>query len=223
MALFGSDKNNEPVVDETPDFGPYDADTVNFSDFDFSEFAKGGLDLGSMMIPVPHDGEVQVEMGPNGPQMVHILTPAGRLTPVAFAAPRQGNLWEESVPEVVQGMTKDGLTVSQEVGPWGEEVHATAGNGAMCIIGAMGNRWMLRITGAGPADKAEDLARVSREVMARSFVRRGNDPIPAGNVLPVTIPQAMAEELQKQMEQHNQQAANDAQANGTQASGGAQN
>ncbi|WP_312097750.1 DUF3710 domain-containing protein [Corynebacterium dentalis] len=213
MALFGNnDQPNEETTTATPDFGPYDADTVNFSDFDFSDFAKGGLDLGSMMIPVPHEGEVQVEMGANGPQMVHVLTPAGRLTPVAFAAPKQGSLWEESLPEVVQGMTNDGLTVSQVEGPWGEEIVATAGDGTMRVIGATGDRWMLRMTAAGPTDKAEELARFAREVMARAFVRRGNDPIPAGNVLPVTIPQAMAEELQKQIQEHNlAQARNAAQ------------
>ena len=213
MALFGrNDQPHEETSASTPDFGPYDADAVNFADFDFSDFAKGGLDLGSMMIPVPHEGEVQVEMGANGPQMVHVLTPAGRLTPVAFAAPKQGSLWEESLPEVVQGMINDGLTVSQEEGPWGEEIVATAGDGTMRIIGATGDRWMLRMTAAGPTDKAEELARFARDVMARAFVRRGKDPIPAGNVLPVTIPQAMAEELQKQIQEHNlAQARNAAQ------------
>ena len=109
-------------------------------------------------------------------------------------------------------MTNDGLTVSQVEGPWGEEIVATAGDGTMRVIGATGDRWMLRMTAAGPTDKAEELARFAREVMARAFVRRGNDPIPAGNVLPVTIPQAMAEELQKQIQEHNlAQARNAAQ------------
>ncbi|MDR6277529.1 DUF3710 domain-containing protein [Corynebacterium suicordis] len=209
MGIFGKDnEHNEPATgNDKADFGPFDGDTVDYQQFDFSDFAKGGLDLGSMLIPVPHEGEVQVEMGQSGPQMVHILTPAGRLTPVAFAAPRQGNLWEESIPEVVEGMTKDGLTVALEDGPWGEEIAATVGDGAMRIIGAMGERWMLRLTLAGPAEGAEEVARIAREVMARSFVRRGNDPIPAGNVLPVTIPQAMAEELQKQIQARNEEMA----------------
>jgi hypothetical protein len=68
-------------------FGPFDGDSVDYKDFDFSDFAKGGLDLGSMLIPVPHKGEVQVEMGKEGPRQIHILTPFGRITPAAFAAP----------------------------------------------------------------------------------------------------------------------------------------
>lgn len=189
------------------DFGPYDGDQVDYRTFDFSDFAKGGLDLGSILVPVPHDGEVQVAMGENGPQMIHIHTPAGRMTPVAFAAPRQGNLWEESMPEVIQGMTQDGLKVTQVEGPWGEEVVAEAGGGTMRVIGVQGNRWMMRMTLASTTDNAEKLAAQAREVLARSFVNRGNDPIPAGNVLPVTIPQAMAEALRQQMEERARQAA----------------
>ncbi|MBC2681680.1 DUF3710 domain-containing protein [Corynebacterium sp. 4HC-13] len=189
------------------DFGPFDGDQVDFRAFDFSDFAKGGLDLGSMLVPVPHDGEVQVAMGENGPQMIHIHTPAGRMTPVAFAAPRRGNLWEESMPEVIQGMVKDGLTVTQEQGPWGEEIVAEAGGGTMRVIGVQGHRWMMRMTLASTNDKADQLAAQAREVLARSFVYRGQDPIPAGNVLPVTIPQAMAEALRQQMEQRAQQAS----------------
>lgn len=215
MSIFGRSKNDGEEVAAEPqsisqDFGPYDADEVDYRQFDFTDFAKGGLDLGSMLIPVPHEGEVQVEMGANGPQMVHVLTPAGRLTPVAFAAPRQGSLWEESMPDVVQGMTNDGLSVTQETGPWGEEIVAVAGNGTMRIIGVQGDRWMLRVTAAGPTEKAEDLAHIAREVVARSFVRRGKDPMPAGNVLPVSIPQAMAEELQKQLALRQSQEAQQA-------------
>lgn len=214
MALFGKStkKSDEPatgVEDNTaaPDFGPYDGDSVDYRTFDFSDFAKGGLDLGSMLVPVPHDGEVQVSMGQNGPELVHLFTPAGRMTPVAFAAPRQGDLWEESMPEVIQGMTQDGLQVRQEQGPWGEEIVAEAGNGTMRVIGVQGPRWMMRMTLASTNEKAEELAQLAREVIARSFVYRGNDPIPAGNVLPVTIPAPMAEALRQQMEERNRQAA----------------
>lgn len=187
---------HDPINGE---FGPFDGDEVDFREYDFSDFAKGGLDLASMMVPVPHEGEVQVEMGPQGPQMIHIVTPYGRVTPVAFAAPRNDDLWAESVPEIVEGMGKDGLTATVEQGPWGDEIAAVAGNGAMRIIGASGPRWMLRVTLAGPSDSAEDLAKMGREIVARTFVNRGSDPIPAGSPLPVEMPQAMAEELQKQM------------------------
>lgn len=119
------------------------------------------------------------------------------------------------MPEVIQGMTQDGLQVRQEQGPWGEEIVAEAGNGTMRVIGVQGQRWMMRMTLASTNEKAEELAQLAREVIARSFVYRGNDPIPAGNVLPVTIPAPMAEALRQQMEQRNRQAG---QPNSDQAS-----
>lgn len=206
-ATTAAGQGDAPTYDPvTGDFGPFDGDTVDYREFDFSEFAKGGLDLGSLMVPVPHEAEVQVEMGPNGPQMVHIVTPYGRVTPVAFAAPRNDDLWVESVPEVVAGMQKDGLSVDVEEGPWGQEISAVAGDGAMRVIGVTGPRWMLRMTFAGPADRRDEMTKLGRDMVARTFVNRGKDPIPAGSPLPVQIPQAMAQELQRQMQQRANQA-----------------
>lgn len=189
--------NYDPI---NGDFGPFDGDSVNYRDFDFSDFAKGGLDLSSILIPVPHEGEVQVEMGVNGPQMVHVLTPYGRITPVAFAAPSKGNMWEESIEEILAGLAGDGLEGKTETGPWGTEVTATAGEGTMRIIGVKGPRWMLRMTVAGPISEAENMTALARDITARCFVYRGKDPVLAGDALPVEIPAPMVEELRKQME-----------------------
>ncbi|MDK8869191.1 DUF3710 domain-containing protein [Corynebacterium macclintockiae] len=186
---------------EDNDFGPFDGDTVNFEDFDFSDFSAGALDLGSMLIPVPHGGGVTVEMGPEGPQMIHLQVDGGRLTPVAFAAPRNGDLWAETIDETVAGMTKDGLEVHLEDGPWGQEICAVAGEGQMRIIGANGPRWMFRMTLAGEKSKAEDLALIAREIIARTFIRRGNDPIPAGQALPVLMPPPLQEQMEQQLRQ----------------------
>ena len=204
------DQQADPAPEFDPiggNFGPFDGDSVDFRTFDFSDFAKGGLDLGSMLIPVPHEGEVQVEMGPNGPQMIHIVTPVGRVTPVAFAAPRNGDLWGEAAQEIAQGMSNDGMTVSVEQGPWGEEIVAEAPNGAMRILGANGPRWMFRLTLAGPKESAAQLTELAREITSRTFINRGSDPIPAGEALPVKMPQAMADELSKQLQARAEAAA----------------
>ncbi|MGJ4074473.1 DUF3710 domain-containing protein [Corynebacterium sp. LK28] len=210
--MFGrKKKDNNPAEEmeqvvaeqgqEDNDFGPFDGDTVNFEDFDFSDFSAGALDLGSMVIPVPRGGGVIVEMGPEGPQMIHLQVDGGRLTPVAFAAPRNGDLWAETIDETVAGMTKDGLEVHLEDGPWGQEICAVAGEGQMRIIGANGPRWMFRMTLAGEKSKAEDLALIAREIVARTFIRRGNDPIPAGQALPVLMSPALQEQMEQQLRQ----------------------
>ena len=198
-AAGGPGDADQPVQGE--DFGPFDGDTLDYREYNFSDFAKGGLDLGSMMIPVPHEAEVQVEMGDDGPQMLHILTPFGRVTPVAFAAPTTGELWDNTVPTLIEGMAADGLEATTEEGPWGAEIVAESGEGTLRVIGATGPRWMLRMTLAGPQEAAEQMAALGREIIARTFVVRGTDPIPAGDPLPVQLPQAMVEELARHLQE----------------------
>ncbi|MHA2789129.1 DUF3710 domain-containing protein [Corynebacterium sp. S7] len=185
--------------------GPFDGDSVEFDDFDFSDFGTSVLNLGSMRIPLPKDTQVQVEMGDQGPKMLHIVTRHGRITPVAFAAPGSGGQWERSVDEIADGMREQGMPTRMEMGPWGREVLGTGVNGSIRILGVDGPRWMLRLTLAAPEGKDAELATLGRELAARTFVYRGNDPILAGNSLPVLLPQQLAEQVQQAMQQRAQQ------------------
>lgn len=198
----------EEPVDDQPDplhdavngaSGPYDAGEVNFDDFDFSDFSKGTLDLGSLQIPLPQDSEVQVEMGEQGPRMLHIVTRYGRITPVAFAGRTSAGQWREATKEIAEGMRKDGLTVRVEQGPWGREVVGEANDRQIRIAGVDGPRWMLRMTMISPMERAEDMKELGREVIARTFVNRGDAPILAGSPLPVALPQQFAEQIQQAM------------------------
>ncbi|GEB96807.1 hypothetical protein CFL01nite_03020 [Corynebacterium flavescens] len=195
--------------------GPFDGDSVDINDFDFADFSVGILDLGSIRIPLPKESQVQVEMGENGPRMLHIVTHHGRITPVAFAAPRHAGQWVEAAQEIIEGMSNDGLSTTTEIGPWGTEIVGTNGNGQIRVIGVEGPRWMLRMTLAAPAGKEEELVALGREVVARSFVYRGENPVLAGNSLPVTLPKPLAEQVQQAIKQRQEQeksaAANSAQ------------
>lgn len=202
-----------PVEFDTPhhdpvhgDTGPFDGDTVDIADFDFSDFSQGVLDLGSMKIALPRDSQVQVEMGEQGPKMVHIVTKFGRITPVAFAAPSSAGQWAESTEQITQGMIGDGLTADVEQGPWGAEIVGQGEHGIIRVIGVEGPRWMLRMTTTAPHDKADDLRDLAREITARTFVYRGQDPVLAGNSLPVVLPQQLVAQVQQAMEQRAQDA-----------------
>ena len=185
--------------------GPFDGDSVDINDFDFSDFAEGILNLGSIQLPLPKGSQVQVEMGEQGPRMLHVVTQYGRITPVAFASPSSGGMWEESSDEIFEGMTEEGMPVTYEAGPWGREVVGRGENGVIRIVGVEGPRWLYRVTLAAPHGKEDDLAKLAREIIARSFVYRGSTPVLAGNSLPVELPAQLAAQLQQAMAQQQQQ------------------
>ncbi|NLP38228.1 MAG: DUF3710 domain-containing protein [Corynebacterium pollutisoli] len=188
------------------DTGPFDGDTVDIAEFDFSDFSLGILDLGSMRIPLPKNSQVQVEMGEQGPKMVHIVTEFGRITPVAFAAPNSAGQWAEAGEQITQGMMGDGLETDVDQGPWGPEIIGQGEHGKIRVIGVEGPRWMLRMTTTAPHDRAEGLRDLAREITARTFVYRGSDPILAGNSLPVVLPKQLVEQVQQAMQQRAEQA-----------------
>lgn len=185
--------------------GPFDGDKEDIQEFDFSDFAEGILNLGSIQLPLPKGSQVQVEMGEQGPRMLHVVTEFGRITPVAFAAPNSGGMWEESSDEIAEGMRGDGMPATYEEGPWGREVVGRGDNGVIRIIGVEGPRWLYRVTLAAPHGKEDQLADLAREIIARSFIYRGTAPVLAGNSLPVELPAQLAAQLQQAMAQQQQQ------------------
>ncbi|EEI16763.1 DUF3710 domain-containing protein [Corynebacterium lipophiloflavum] len=185
---------HDPVSGDT---GPFDGDSVNIDEFDFTDFSNATLNLGSMRIPLPAKSQVQVEMGETGPKMVHIVTRHGRATPVAFASTRSGGLWEQSSEEIAEGMRSEGMPVTFETGPWGREIVGTGANGVIRIIGVEGPRWLYRVTLAAPNGMEDDMAALGRDLVARSFVYRGTDPFLAGNSLPVVLPAQLAQQVQQ--------------------------
>lgn len=186
--------------------GPFDGDSVDINDFDFSDVSDGVLNLGSIALPLPKNSQVQVEMGENGPRMLHVVTEFGRMTPVAFAAPNSGGMWEESSNEIAEGMRSEGMPTEFETGPWGREVVGRGENGIIRIIAVEGPRWLYRMTAAAPHGKEDYLADLARSVIARSFIYRGTTPVLAGNSLPVEIPAPLAAQLQQAMAQQAQRA-----------------
>src|SRR5215468_8586518 len=96
--------------------GPFDID--DFEDPAQAEEAR--LDLGSVLIPVPETGQLQVELTNTGaPSSVWVVTPNGRFTIAAYAAPKSTGLWREIAAELADALRKDVGKVSVEMGPWG--------------------------------------------------------------------------------------------------------
>ncbi|MEZ0353657.1 DUF3710 domain-containing protein [Mycobacterium sp. pR1184] len=185
----------DPVDDEFEDEleGPFDID--DFDDPSVAQLAR--LDLGSVLIPMPEAGQLQVELTETGvPSAVWVVTPNGRFTIAAYAAPKTGGLWREVAGELAESLRKDSAQVSIKDGPWGREVVGTA-SGVVRFIGVDGYRWMIRCVINGPHETIEALEQEARSALADTVVRRGDTPLPVRTPLAVNLPEPMAEQLRQ--------------------------
>jgi Protein of unknown function (DUF3710) len=227
---FGKHKDGDDVsdpadvrsvddVDDTNDVddleGPFDVDDFD----DPSTAALARLDLGSVLIPMPEAGQVQVELTEIGvPSAVWVVTPNGRFTIAAYAAPKTAGLWREVATELAESLRKDVPKVGIEDGPWGREVVGVAkaeqGQPAAVVrfIGVDGYRWMIRCVVNGPQDKIVALATEARNALADTVVRRGDTPMPVRSPLQVQLPEPMAAQLRAAAEQAAQQGQQPQQA-----------
>ena len=195
--------------------GPFDID-----DFDDPVVAaQGRLDLGSVLIPMPEAGQVQVELNQGGaPSAVWVVTTNGRFTIAAYAAPKSVGLWREVAGELADSLRKDSATVRIQDGPWGREVvgsapgadQAASSAGVVRFIGVDGYRWMIRCVVNGVGDTIEALAIEARNALADTVVRRGDTPLPVRTPLPVQLPEPMAAQLRAAAAQAAEQQAQQA-------------
>ena len=181
--------------------GPFDID-------DFDDPAVAGLarlDLGSVLIPMSETGQLQVELTETGvPSAVWVVTPNGRFTIAAYAAPKSGGLWREVAGELAESLRADSAQVSIIDGPWGREVVGTA-SGVVRFIGVDGYRWMIRCVINGPHETVDALDVEARAALADTVVRRGDTPLPVRTPLAVQLPAPMAEQLRQAAAQQAQQ------------------
>ncbi|MCZ8381624.1 DUF3710 domain-containing protein [Mycobacterium sp. CPCC 205372] len=201
---FGKRKNTGDTGQETSEAaaaaeaaeadleGPFDIDDFD----DPAVAAQGRLDLGSVLIPMPAAGQVQVELNEGGvPSAVWVVTPNGRFTVAAYAAPKTTGLWREVAGELADSLRKDSTDVRIQDGPWGREVIGAAGGGVVRFIGVDGYRWMIRCVVNGVAESVDALAEEARTALRDTVVRRGDTPLPVRTPLPIQLPEPMAAQL----------------------------
>ncbi|MBZ4621896.1 DUF3710 domain-containing protein [Mycobacterium avium] len=189
--VVAHDDADEQAADELE--GPFDID--DFDDPAVAELAR--LDLGSVLIPMPEAGQLQVELTETGvPSAVWVVTANGRFTIAAYAAPKTGGLWREVAAELAESLRNDSAKVSIQDGPWGREVVGTAA-GVVRFIGVDGYRWMIRCVVNGTHETMEALEQEARAALADTVVRRGDTPLPVRTPLPVQLPEPMAQQLRE--------------------------
>jgi hypothetical protein len=173
--------------------GPFDIE-----DFDDPAAAEAGrLDLGSVLLPMPTSAQLQVELTDSGiPSAIWVVTPNGRFTIAAYAAPKTSGLWREVAGELADSLRNDGAAVSIQDGRWGREVVGTA-TGVVRFIGIDGYRWMIRCVVNGSAETIDALTEEAREALVDTVVRRGDTPLPVRTPLQVQLPEPMATQLRE--------------------------
>ncbi len=190
-----------------PDLGPFDLTEL---DEDRDTLAQTRLDLGSVLVPLPAGGQLQVEMNQGGaPQAVHVVTAHGRITIAAYAAPKSPGQWREVAADLATSLRSDQSAVSMETGPWGRELHGVTSNADLRFIGVDGYRWMIRCVLAGPAGAVGNdspLVQIARDVLAQTVVDRGTEPHPVRTPLPVVLPAALTTQLAAAQQQQAEQA-----------------
>ena len=180
-----------PQVAE-PRTGPFDADEV-------PDDGVSRVDLGSMLVaPVPgSELRLQVDERTQQVQSVLLAGADGALELRAFAAPRHGDLWSEIRPQLAADMARRGGTATERQGRFGPELvcqftvktpDGRTGQQPSRIVGINGSRWLLRATFLGKPATDEEIAASWEDALTQIAVRRGDQAMPVGDPLPVTLP-----------------------------------
>ena len=159
------------------------------------------VDLGSLLV-APHEGRelrLQVDEQTHAVQAVMLVGADGAAELRPFAAPRNGQLWDEVRPQIAADMARRGGTATEQQGPFGTELlcrqtvqdeQGRAGQQPSRILGINGSRWLLLITliGAPAADTGDQGAAARWQDFSGIAVRRGEAAMPPGDPLPLVLP-----------------------------------
>ncbi len=179
-------------TEEIEETGPWDSESLPGDEVD-------RVDLGSLRV-APRDGaelRLQVDENTGEVQSVMLASEDGAMELRAFAAPRNGELWEEVRPQIAADVSGHGGTATEREGRWGPElvcqmqVVLPDGNQALQpsrIIGVNGPRWLLRATFLGQPAVEPELTAEWEEALASVVVHRGSHAMPVGDALPLTLP-----------------------------------
>lgn len=204
--------------DFDPQDGPFDKSAVPDVEAFYKELGFGYLNLGALVLGIPPNAQLNAALSQDGTPEFHVVSEAARVIPRAFSAPRSGGQWRTFMASIREQLDAQGATVFHEDGPWGRELVAEQANAMLRLIGVEGPRWMLEVRVVSTKDKAEEAMEQAREIVGRFIVNRGTDPMPAGELLPMDIP----EEITASLNQARQQLAQQQAANARAAQGGVQ-
>jgi len=171
--------------------GPIDAEDLDSTD--------GRVDLGALLL-LPVEGtelQLQVDEASGAVQSVMFAGPEGALELKVFAAPRNGDLWNEVRPQIAADLGKRGGTATERQGRFGTELvcqmpvtlpDGKPGLQPSRVIGINGSRWLLRATLLGRPAVEPEAGTAFEEALTTVAVRRGAHAMPVGDPLALSLP-----------------------------------
>jgi hypothetical protein len=192
--------------------GPYDAADS------YPEVQR--VDLGSLLVPVTPEYEVQLVFAEQQGAWVVVRHDRSELQLQAFAAPRNEDIWDDVRTEIIGEITGAGGQSEERDGPFGTELLArvpaqpgqpAAGLMPVRFVGIDGPRWFLRGLFQGQASTSPAAAAPLEALIREVVVIRGEGPMPPRDLLELRLPadaqQAIAEQ-QAQAAAQRQQSFN---------------
>ena len=183
--------------------GPYD-----ISELDEEHELEGTaelprIDLGAMVLAGLPGAELRLQVSEESQQIVSamLVHNDSALELGAYAAPRSGGLWSELREEIMASATEVGGSASLAEGPFGVELRrlipVTSPEGEQGyqpsrMWVAEGPRWLLRgiVYGQAALEDGTDSPVAEMLTAFRSVVvRRGDEAMAPGDLLPLTMPQ----------------------------------
>jgi hypothetical protein len=170
--------------------------------FDVSQVEGDGVeraDLGSLLVPAIAERELRLQVDESSGQVRAVMLAGsdGACEFQAFAAPRNGDLWSDVRPQIAEDMVRRGGHATEREGRWGTELvcqmpvkrpDGTTATQPSRILGINGDRWMLRASFLGRPALDPDATSEWEDALAQVVVRRGEQAMPVGEPLPVTLP-----------------------------------
>jgi hypothetical protein len=199
-------EEDAPVVAEAAT-GPRANGPWDISETDYDEDDESRLDLGSIIVTPRQGLDLQLQVDEQSGQVVAVVLAGeqGAVELRAFAAPRHGDIWDDVRHQIAAEVTRRGGTASEHEGPYGTELRVVltmtaqdgrTGQQPSRVFGISGPRWLLRATlfGRPALEPAED--GLVESALRDVIVRRGGEPHAPGEALPLTVPPAVAAQME---------------------------
>lgn len=184
----------EPQVEGPRAHGPWDESEITLEEDDPTR-----ADLGALSLRGETGVEVRLQADEKTGRVTAVMLVAadGAMELRAFAAPRHEDLWVDVRRQMAAEATRRGGTATEVDGPYGTAlkllVIGTGPDGKTVqqpstVLGIAGPRWLLRVSMFGrPAQEFRPDAPLET-ALRNVVVKRGGDPMPPGDALPLVLP-----------------------------------